>query len=113
MTTSEQPEQMTPSGVTRVETKGSIWVIDNDLRRYCRFPKHEGPRERSEWGGPEAGALQDAVWHNFEGDWWVDPEFGWRPARLMIQTDRDGDGRWLCVVAPEARVIDGQEAQRG
>ena len=84
--------------MTRVETAGSIWMIDNDLRRYCRFPKQEQPREHPEWGGPEAGALQDAVWHDFAGEWAITPS-----GRLLIQVEyRDDPGDWWTVSAPHA-----------
>lgn len=93
------------TGVTRVETLGSLWMIDNDLRRYCRFPKHEAPRERPEWSDERAGRLRDSVWHDFAGSWEVD-QYG----RLVIQVYEERetgtpDPRWFCVFAPYARTL--------
>ena len=53
----------TLTGAVRVETAGSIWLIDEANRRYCRFPKQEQPRPESR------GVLQDLVWHPFTGRW--------------------------------------------
>lgn len=58
--------------MNRVETKGSVWMLDDDAGRYCRLPKQEGPRlspPGEDWGGPDAGALQDVVWHPLQ--WWA------------------------------------------
>lgn len=52
----------------RKETVGSYWIIDEDLKRYARFPKTEGPRENPEWGTTE-GPLKDAEWHDYI-EWW-------------------------------------------
>lgn len=52
--------------MNRVETKGSVWMLDDDQLRYARMPKHEGPRlspPGADWGGSGACALQDLVWH--------------------------------------------------
>lgn len=88
-----------PSGITRIESKGSVWMIDNDLRRYCRFPKHEGPRERPEWSDERAGVLQDAIWHDFEGDWWIGQD-RW----LRIQVHKlNGEHEWMYALAPDSR----------
>jgi hypothetical protein len=51
---------------TRIETLGSVWFFDEDLKRYQRFPKGEKPREKPEWGNADAGVLQDGVWHDYE-----------------------------------------------
>ncbi len=56
--------------MTRVETMGSIWMLDDDNQRYARMPKTEGPRwspEGEDWGGPGAGALEDLTWHEMTG----------------------------------------------
>ena len=88
-------------GVVRVETLGSIFVIDEDLERYCRFPLQEGPRERPEWGGPDAGDLQDLVWHDYAGGWFIHPITD----RLVIRVrEEPGTGEWWGVSAPYARV---------
>ena len=42
-----------------------MFVVDEGAQRYCRFPLHEGPRADPDWGGPNAGPLQDAVWHPY------------------------------------------------
>lgn len=51
----------------RVVSDGSVWIIDDDLSRYCRMPKREGPRapgpNGEDWGGPDAGELEDLKWH--------------------------------------------------
>jgi hypothetical protein len=52
--------------VIKIESKGSIWTIDEDLKKYMRMPKHEQPREKPQWGDHRAGALQDFVWHEYE-----------------------------------------------
>ena len=49
----------------RIKTLGSIFLVDEGQQRYARFPLHEGPREVPEWGDPDAGPLQDAVWHPY------------------------------------------------
>lgn len=67
----------------RIETVGSVWVIDDDLGRYCRFPKSEAPRLNPKWGGPEAGLLQDAVWHDF-----TEAYIDWVRGRLVIEVDK-------------------------
>lgn len=46
-----------------IESLGSIWEIDALDMRYRRWPKHEAPRERPEWGDERAEALQDYTWH--------------------------------------------------
>lgn len=51
-----------------VESVGSWWFFDDDAMLYCRTPKTEGPRASppgEDWGGPNAGGLQDLVWHPF------------------------------------------------
>lgn len=56
---------MRPNAV-RHETVGSFWWFDDEAHEYARMPKTEGPRpspEGEDWGGPEAGDLQDLVWH--------------------------------------------------
>lgn len=52
--------------MVRIETMGSYWDIDEDLKKYRRWPKHEGPREIPEWGNAQAGPLQDFVWHHYD-----------------------------------------------
>lgn len=86
--------------MTRVESMGSMWQIDEDLKRYCRFPKQELPREHPFWGGPDAGFLQDAVWHDFEGEWRITPT-----DHLLIEVFEDPVKGWFVVRAPGARVL--------
>lgn len=78
----------------RIETGGSIFEIDEDMDRYRRFPKNEGPREKPEWSDERAGALQDAVWHPFV-------KWGYRSGRLVIQVEEaDENGMAAVVTAP-------------
>ena len=74
----------------RIESLGSVWEIDEDDLRYRRFPKNEAPRENPEWGGPEAGALQDFVWHPFIS--WRITSNRFFESRLVIVTAVDEDG---------------------
>lgn len=58
---------------TRVETLGSVWLLDEIDMVYMRLPKGEGPRkspEGADWTGPGAGVMQDYVWHPFT-EWWI------------------------------------------
>lgn len=86
--------------MTRIETLGSIFEIDELDRRYRRFPKHEAPRERPEWSDERAGRLQDGIWHPYLS--WeirVVPSLGeWE--RLLIMTHVNEDGKGAYVVAP-------------
>lgn len=61
---------MTPSGIVVIATEGSRWEFLETEHLYRRSPLQEGPREIPEWGGPDAGPLQDHVWHEFR-DWSV------------------------------------------
>lgn len=87
----------------RVETLGSVWLIDDVEKRYCRMPKSEKPRENG-WGDETAGVLQDAVWHAFEGGWWISDTTG----RLVIQVEFVEGRDWLVVSAPNAVVLSGR-----
>ncbi len=88
----------------RVETNGSIWTINEGGLLYLRLPKEEKPRERSEWGGVNAGPMQDAVWHPFI-KWWVGDD-GARTERhnpcLFIEVEPGGPGH--TITAPNAVV---------
>lgn len=92
----------------KVESRGSYWFIDQDLRRYLRMPKHEVPRD-PEWS---LGKLEDLVWHDYE-DWWIAAEsfgaldeqgtlFLYGPHTLVIQPC-DYPRR---VLAPDAHICD-------
>jgi hypothetical protein len=99
-----------PVNLTRVQSRGSLWVLDEDLLRYCRFPLNEAPRERPEWGSADAGALQDAVWH---------PYVSWRlsdhpvsiggryhaPDAMPLLVIDLGDDDGNRVAAPNARLL--------
>lgn len=74
----------------RVETQGSWWYFDADNAVYLRSPKEEKPRENG-WGGPEAGSLQDLVWHPYERF-----EFGGPNGRRLYI--------WTGVTAPNGDV---------
>lgn len=76
----------------RIRTKGSMWVIDEGAKRYCRFPLDEGGREHPWWGNEEAGALQDAVWHDYE-TWQITRNRQW-----------EVEGEWLRFDGPEGPV---------
>lgn len=106
---------------TRVETKGSIWLLDDDLSRYARMPKQEGPRYSppgEDWGGVDAGILQDLVWHPMER--WEIRQNPIREARLdfvtmqfeWVDTDRVQPILVIfavgeeAVVAPDAVILD-------
>lgn len=57
---------MTPLAISRVETQGSYWFLDEVRRVYMRVPKREGPRERGPWREPVPGdSLHDLEWHEF------------------------------------------------
>lgn len=71
----------------RIETFGSIFEVDEDLEQYRRWPKHEKPRDKPEWGSEEAGLLQDFVWHPLVR-WGVHPH----EPRLIIQSQADTEG---------------------
>lgn len=90
---------MPPAGILRVESAGSIWEIDLTLNRYRRMPREEQPRERPEWGGPDAGPLQDFVWHEMRDKPFVIRSTSkFLPDRLVIPTPlKDGKD---CVTAP-------------
>lgn len=96
---------MSPPWVT-VDTEGSVVWLDDANARYHRMPNTEGPRERPEWGGQDAGPLQDAVWHPMDG-WEIGPHLhhrAWLPPGgrcgcdscpgLIVHTDRAAR-RWL------------------
>lgn len=78
-------------GCVRVETKGSFWWFDESAHEYMRLPKHEAPRERPEWGGPDAGPLQDAVWHPYER-WEIGPHPSYDPNRVFEVAPLRRDG---------------------
>lgn len=56
----------------RIQTDGSVWLIDEERKLYWRFPLDEAPRDPVEYGDASAGVLQDAVPHACER-WWVAP----------------------------------------
>lgn len=62
---------MRPNAV-KVETRGSLFWLDDEAGEYLRLPKHEKPRERPEWSDERAGPLQDAVWHPMNA-WRIEP----------------------------------------
>lgn len=92
--------------VTRVESKGSIWLLDDDRMVYLRMPKTEKPRESppgDDWGGAGAGPLQDLKWHPMVR-WNIDPPFEpyWsHPVLRIYVTDDDSDR----ISAPRAQVV--------
>ncbi len=62
---SPQPAPSAAPGVVIITTLGSRWEFWETEHLYRRSPLTEAGRERPEWGGPEAGPLQDHVWHPF------------------------------------------------
>lgn len=48
-----------------------MFEIDDEAKKYRRFPNREAPRERPEWSDHRAGMLQDFIWHPFDR-WTVD-----------------------------------------
>ena len=80
--------------MTRIESVGSIWLLDEEQSRYMRMPKREEPRPNG-WGGPDQEQLQDLVWLPFIG-WRIDPE----RLQLRIHTHDNEHGKPMCVVAP-------------
>lgn len=68
----------------RVESVGSIWLFDEDLKRYMRMPKTEAPRERKPYYDQHE-SLDDLVWHEY--------------ARYLV---RDG---WLRIILTDADAI--------
>jgi hypothetical protein len=78
-----------PRPSQRIESYGSVWLIDEDELVYLRLPKVEGPRppgpNGEDWGGPGAGPLEDLHWLPFES-WQVHGG----SMRLFIHL---GDGR--------------------
>lgn len=86
--------------MNRVESEGSLWLLDDEQGRYCRMPKQEGPRwspPEKDWGGETAGPLQDLKWHPMSG-WEIRPVFD--GTRLVIYLD---DEREHCITAPIPR----------
>lgn len=90
----------------RVESKGSIWMLDDDHARYARMPKQEGPRwspDGEDWGGPGAGPLEDLSWHPML-DWEIrDRWLGAYAVQHNLVIRIPGDDR--VVVAPDAVVL--------
>lgn len=77
-----------PPGVVTVESKGSMWYLDDSLGRFLRLPKHEAPREKAEWSDERAGILQDAVWHPMVR-WEIGPHPGYNPDGQMIEVQSE------------------------
>lgn len=91
----------------RVESKGSIWLLDDDLGRYARMPKTEGPRQSppgADWGGRTAGPLEDLCWHPMVRWQILSPGPNpWTMQPTLIIDVGDPDGRK--VIAPDAVLI--------
>lgn len=103
-----------PAPNVRVESVGSIWLIDEYEKVYCRMPKVEGPRLSpvgKDWGGPGAGALQDLVWHDFI-EWYIatEPVYAgdfryFEPPALIIKY---GERDTQFIGAPNAVLLSGK-----
>lgn len=93
-------------GAQRVESVGSVWFFDDDAGEYLRMPKTEGPRGKGpngeDWGGREAGALEDLRWHPMHG-WEVVPRLYGR-RQLVIHLEADPDGHVIVAPLPTAVV---------
>lgn len=97
---------------TRVETKGSVWLLDDDARRYARMPKHEGPRlspPDADWGGADAGPLEDLKWHPMDA-WEIreNPIIAYRinPFTDELTSTDTGERQPLLVISVgEERVV--------
>jgi hypothetical protein len=83
-------------GATHVVSGGSNWWFDEDAMEYLRLPKVEQPRERPEWGSPDAGPLEDAKWHTYV-EWWIEDTILW----IRYSDDRASQ----CIRAPRAEVL--------
>lgn len=101
--------------ISRVETLGSVWLLDDDNHRYCRMPRQEGPREDGDWPDPTGGPLEDLTWHAMTS-WRISltgvplmvngvPSIhrGSSMPLLVIEVDPADDGRK--VVAPNAGPV--------
>lgn len=92
-------------GMKRIETDGSVWLIDEGAMRYCRFPKTEAGRELPEWGDERAGVLQDAVWHDMSR-WLMTEE-----STFLIQMGDDMNDLWP-FTEPARLIIHGADGRR-
>lgn len=81
-------------GFIVITTLGSRWEFWETEHLYRRSPLAEASRERPEWGGPEAGPLQDHVWHPFEY---------WDVGDVYLRIDLP-DQTWIHAPLPVAPV---------
>lgn len=96
---SQRPTPSAAPGVVIITTLGSRWEFWETEHLYRRSPLTEAGREKPEWGGPEAGPLQDHVWHNFSR--WAIRDFGFfRMLHILLP---DGS----LIRAPEPELIAG------
>lgn len=97
----------------RVESLGSMWLIDEIDMVYMRLPKGEGPRKSpdgADWTGPGAGILQDYVWHPFES-WAIEEHHCWigkHADGTLIEID---DHPVLVIRRPDYRVLSAPDAR--
>jgi hypothetical protein len=85
-----------------IESKGSVWLIDEVNQQYMRMPKTEGPRAPGPWEEPEPGtALYDLEWHPMvEWDIIDGTLHLWHPSDNY-------EGGIAVVSAPDAEIIGG------
>ena len=84
------------AGIVVVVTEGSRWEFWETEHKYRRSPRNEASRENPAWGGPEAGPMQDFVWHPFT-DWYVSGGTGWTKLVILLP-----DGRRIRAPWPNA-----------
>lgn len=81
----------------RVESDGSVWLINEQTLEYLRMPKQEIPRRADH----STGVLKDLVWHPFE-KWEIDQRSG----RLRITTtEQKPDGTGPVVISAPGAVV--------
>lgn len=89
----------------RVVTSGSVWLLDAG-GRYCRMPRHEGPRENPEWGGRDAGVIADFIWQPMSGVGVIDR--GGKPCLRLMPVDGEDRENGIST----GPIVDGLDVAR-